>query len=134
MNNENNNNSQKILKISYEEKIPQNYSGIVEMPNGSKFWHLNGKLHRTDGPAFEHPSGYKSWYLNGKLHRTDGPAKEWTNGDKEWFLNGIRANQLFFKIPDCEKYIDYYMAILQTELVEHEEFLLEELKKHVNPK
>jgi hypothetical protein len=27
-------------------------------------------------------NGDKCWYLNGKLHRTDGPAIEYANGDK----------------------------------------------------
>ncbi len=57
-------------------------------PNGTKHWHLNGKLHREDGPAIEYPDGTKEWRLNGKLHREDGPAYEGSNGDKEWFLNG----------------------------------------------
>ena len=54
---------------------------------GDKWWYLNGKLHRTDGPAIEYISGTKSWYLNGKLHREDGPAVEWNNGDNCWYLN-----------------------------------------------
>jgi hypothetical protein len=29
------------------------------------------------------------WYLDGKIHRTDGPAVEWADGDKSWFLNGV---------------------------------------------
>jgi hypothetical protein len=29
------------------------------------------------------------WYLDGKIHRTDGPAIEWPDGDKSWFLNGV---------------------------------------------
>lgn len=33
-------------------------------------------------------SGDKYWYLNGKLHRLDGPAVEFANGDKHWYLNG----------------------------------------------
>ena len=33
---------------------------------GDKFWRLNGKLHREDGPAIEYPNGHKFWYLNGK--------------------------------------------------------------------
>ena len=67
MNNENSNsdNSEKILKVSYEEKIPQNYTGIVELPNGHKDWYLNGKLHRIDGPAREFTDGYKEWWVNG---------------------------------------------------------------------
>jgi hypothetical protein len=33
--------------------------------SGSKYWYLNGKQHREDGPAVEHVNGYKSWYLEG---------------------------------------------------------------------
>ena len=50
-------------------------------------WTLNGKLHRTDGPAVEYANGDKFWYLNGKLHRTDGPAVEYYDGSVDWFLN-----------------------------------------------
>ena len=56
--------------------------------NGSKFWYLNGKRHREDGPAFECANGTKFWYLNGKLHREDGPAAEYANGSKWWYLKG----------------------------------------------
>ena len=56
-------------------------------PNGSKYWYLNGKRHREDGPALERSNGDKSWYLNNKLHREDGPAIEWADGDKCWYLN-----------------------------------------------
>jgi len=59
--------------------------------NGDKRWYLNGKLHRTDGPAVEDVDGNKYWYLNGKPHRTDGgPAIEWIDGTKVWFLNNKR--------------------------------------------
>jgi hypothetical protein len=58
-----------------------------EYSDGSKYWYLNGKLHRKDGPAFE-CSDYKSWWVNGNRHREDGPAVEWANGDKFWYLNG----------------------------------------------
>jgi hypothetical protein len=61
--------------------------------NGSKYWFLNGKLHREDGPAVEHPNGDKYWYLNGKRHREDGPAVEWPNGSKEWYLNDKRHRE-----------------------------------------
>jgi len=64
--------------------------------NGAKYWYLNGKLHREDGPAIEHTSGNKHWFLNGKLHREDGPAVEWANGDKEWYLNGKKLSEAKF--------------------------------------
>ena len=60
---------------------------LVEYPDGNKEWLLNGKYHRTDGPAIEGATGSKLWYLNGDLHRTDGPAIERANGDKFWYLN-----------------------------------------------
>jgi hypothetical protein len=61
---------------------------VTVYPNGTKYWYLNGKLHREDGPAIEYADGAKYWYLNCKLHREDGPAIEWANGDKLWYLNG----------------------------------------------
>ena len=57
-------------------------------PNGDKYWFLNDKLHREDGPAVEYANRTKQWWLNGKRHREDGPAIEWTSGNKEWYLNG----------------------------------------------
>ena len=59
----------------------------VEYADGAKYWFLKGKLHREDGPACEHTDGTKEWFLNDKLHREDGPAVEWANGDKSWYLN-----------------------------------------------
>jgi hypothetical protein len=32
---------------------------------GNKFWFLNGKFHREDGPAVERVNGTKAWYLHG---------------------------------------------------------------------
>ena len=63
-----------------------------------KEWHLNGELHREDGPAIEddHSSGNysrKEWWYMGKRHREDGPAIEIRNYDsdyyflKEWYIN-----------------------------------------------
>jgi hypothetical protein len=56
-------------------------------PLGTKFWSLNGKLHRIDGPAIEWSSGTKAWYQNGKLYRDDGPTVERADGTKEWCQN-----------------------------------------------
>jgi len=61
--------------------------------NGSKFWYLNGKPHREDGPAIEWADGSKFWYLNGKLHREDGPAIKRADGSREWRLNDERHRE-----------------------------------------
>ena len=68
-------------------------NGLIIDENGTKYWYLNGKLHREDGPAIEYSSGRKFWYINGKLHRTDGPAVEYCNGDGFWYLNGKRLSK-----------------------------------------
>ena len=65
--------------IKYEVEVYPN--------GGGKFWYLNGKRHRVDGPAVEWSNGTKCWYLKGKLHRVDGPAIEYANGTKSWCLN-----------------------------------------------
>lgn len=57
-----------------------------------KYWYLNSKLHREDGPAIEFLSGTKYWYINGQHHREDGPAIDCVNGTKYWFLNGERID------------------------------------------
>jgi hypothetical protein len=46
---------------------------ITKLPNG--------------GILLEWPDGTKWWQLNGKFHREDGPAIEWSNGDKFWYIN-----------------------------------------------
>ena len=33
--------------------------------HGNKYWYLNDKLHRENGPACEYAYGTKHWYLNG---------------------------------------------------------------------
>jgi len=59
--------------------------------NGNKYWYLNGKRHREDGPAVEWANGDKFWFLNGELHREDGPAFELSNGNKFWYFGVKRA-------------------------------------------
>ena len=66
--------------------------------SGSKYWYINGELHRTDGPAVEWADGSKWWYLNGKFHRTDGPAIEHTDGNKWWYINGKEYSEEDFNI------------------------------------
>jgi hypothetical protein len=68
-------------------------NGLVEYADGTKYWYLNGKVHREDGPSVEWADGTKKWYLNSKLHRKDGPAIEYADGDKEWYLNDKRHRE-----------------------------------------
>ena len=52
-------------------------------------------------------TGSKFWFLNGELHREDGPACEWADGSKAWFLNGKELTEAEFNArtkpkPSCE--------------------------------
>ena len=75
-------------------KLHRTNGPAVECPNGEKAWYKikewykNGKHHRINGPAIEYADGSKIWLKNGKVHRIDGPAIEYSNGSKEWYLNG----------------------------------------------
>ena len=40
--------------------------GIITDINDDKYWFINGKLHRTDGPAVVYTNGYKEWWINDK--------------------------------------------------------------------
>ncbi len=63
---------------------------IIKDLGDCKSWYKQGKLHREDGPAFEHKDGSKKWYINDQLHREDGPAVECLNGDRYWYVSGER--------------------------------------------
>lgn len=55
----------KTIKVKRWREIPENFTGIAELPSGTKEWYKDGKRHREDGPAVEWESGYKEWYLQG---------------------------------------------------------------------
>jgi len=50
------------------------------------FWYLNGRRHRTAGPAVVWANGTQWWFINDRRHRTDGPAVVWADGSQEWWL------------------------------------------------
>jgi hypothetical protein len=68
-------------------KLP-NGGELWEFNTGDKYYYLNNRRHRKDGPAVDHANGDKIWYINGSYHREDGPAVDYINGDKRWYFNG----------------------------------------------
>ena len=77
--------------------------------NGSKWWYLHGKLHRTDGPAVERTDRDKEWWVNGERHRNDGPAIIWASGRKYWYLHG--------QIHSFDRWLEANTEILEEEKV-----------------
>ena len=55
---------------------------------GTQEWHVNGLLHRLDGPARIWPSGSQEWWVAGQWHRLDGPAVISAAGSQEWWVAG----------------------------------------------
>lgn len=79
--------------IEYSDGCKEWYNNDDELvkklySDGDMCWYKKGKLHREDGPAFEHANGDKEWYIEGNLHKDNGPAVESANGDKYWFKKG----------------------------------------------
>jgi len=79
-----------IIKIKHSSEIPENYTGIVESENGTKYWLKNDLFHREDGPAIVYKNGSEEWYENGRYHRKNGPVIISNLGYKEWALDGVK--------------------------------------------
>ena len=51
-----------MFKVKMEYEIREDEYG--------KYWYLNEKLHRENGPAIEYSDGHKEWWINGKRFST----------------------------------------------------------------
>ena len=71
-----------IKTIKYEMKFR-----TIERQGWRTNYKLDGKMHRTDGPAVIFSNGDEDWYINDKLHRSDGPAMIRVNYRSYWFNN-----------------------------------------------
>lgn len=54
----------KFLRLTKNE-ISSSTTGISQDMFGTKAWLIDGKYHRTDGPAIEFFDGSEHYYLNG---------------------------------------------------------------------
>ena len=50
---------------------------------------IEGRLHRTDGPAVIRVGSRTEWWFNDKLHRVDGPAVIYADNSREYWVNGV---------------------------------------------
>jgi hypothetical protein len=88
----------------------------------TRWYNVNGQLHREDGPAIEYIDGSKFWYIKGKRHRTDGPAIE-ESGRKEWWLDGLfLTEQEFLQQTKKEETIN----------IEGKDYTIDQIKKALN--
>jgi hypothetical protein len=50
-------------------------------------YHLNGRLHRDNGPAIIYNDGSEYWFQYDRLHNTNGPAIILPFGMKRYYIN-----------------------------------------------
>jgi len=91
---------------------------LIICNDGTREWYLNGKRHRTDGPALI-ANGNNYWYFNDELHRVDGPAIITMHGDQEWYLNGKRHRTDGPAIEYLDLAGSYYLNGKQVTEYEH---------------
>jgi len=86
---------------------------------GTKWYFLNDKLHREDGPAFEDKyGGTKEWRIHGKLHREDGPAIEWGNKDYDYYLDDRRySEEDYWKEIERRKSLSFILSNLKKDFI-----------------
>jgi len=77
-----------IITCEDAQKENMKKTPIAIVKNKIKYYRVDGKLHREDGPAVIYPDGRKDWYLNDKLHRDNGPAIENLDGRCSYYLKG----------------------------------------------
>jgi hypothetical protein len=70
-------------------------------PDGDKFWYLNGKRHREDGPAIEDADGDKWWYLNGKCYT------------KQEFNEKMNPKAKELSVSDISKLLGYEVKVVK---------------------
>jgi len=83
----------------------------IIFPDGTKFWYVNGKRHRDNGPAVERINGDKEWWFNNYRHRTNGPAGEYIDGTKYWWFENIQYTEEGYN----EKVKDYKVEVTSTQ-------------------
>jgi hypothetical protein len=78
---------------------------IIESKFGYKAWYVDGRRHRTDGPAVIYDNGDEFWYARNQFHRTDGPAVIRHYGEHEWWINGdyFSFNEWLKESPLCDE-------------------------------
>ena len=62
--------------------------------NNPTFIESNGNHHHMNEDEF----GNKFWYLNGKRHRANGPVIEYGNGTKYWYLNEKNCSEKEYEV------------------------------------
>lgn len=85
-----------VIRTETEHKVEYHLDGklhredgpAIVTADGYEAWYMYGKLHREGGPAVSRKDGYQVWYRWGSYHREDGPAIVWPDGTQEYRVYG----------------------------------------------
>ena len=80
------------IKYLYKQNYHRLDGPANETYHGVFYW-VDGKLHRTNGPAIAWSNGEQSYWINDKLHRLDGPAVTWDNGEEFYFVDNKEVSK-----------------------------------------
>ena len=97
--------------FNLEGQIHRKDGPAIKDANGNKWYCVNGKCHRENGPAMENTNGDKWYYINGELHREDGPAIEYGNGNKSYYIHGKGLTKQEFNDRKTKPCIDKVVEI-----------------------
>lgn len=70
--------------------IPTSFTGVAQLPSGTKMHMVRGVAHRVGAPAVEGRSGLLEYCEYGVLHNEEGPAVIYPDGSVDYYLNGKR--------------------------------------------
>ena len=80
----------------------------IDHQGTKRYYDMDGRLHRKNGPAVEYKNGTIEYYLHGKLHRIGAPARIFANGDEVWAQNGLYHREDGPAITHYQTKIIYY--------------------------
>ena len=94
----------------YYVKLKSEYDDLDKFKNnnGEIFYYKKdtGIWHNPYGPAIICKNGTKFYFIENKCHRLDGPARIWINGVEEYWVNGESLNKEEFEIhPERLKFL-----------------------------
>ena len=93
---------------------------IIDKDEFKIYYKLDGKYHRTDGPAMIDNGGTEEWLVNGKYHRLDGPAVI-----RKYYCNWWYKNEILHRLDgpaveyvkeDMKKYNEWWVDGKEIEI------------------
>jgi len=109
--------------------------------DGTTRWYKPGTdtLHNEHGPAIVFPNYAKYWIVNGKCHRLDGPAVEYKEFEGQYWVDGNNISKKHFEqlllarkiksLIDCINNRAYEEPYSNLELILQSNTLLKEVLK-----